>query len=134
MNPKDIYNVEAALKKLANSPMLPYNKAKVRQYFDEKVAQGVKRTSYPYVLRILIRLGESFPLKKFEDLSKEEVISFFNGLKPEKRILKTWYGPVIEIPIEAYSENTQWQMKAAVKTFYKWLFEKESHEAAPDAV
>lgn len=134
MNIKDIYNVESALKKLANSSMLPYNKAKIREYFDEKVAQGVKRTSYPYVLRILIRLGIALQDKKFEEVSKSEMVSFFTNLKPENRILKTKNGAVIEIPIETYSENTLWQLKAAVKTFYRWLLAKDTDEPAPEAV
>jgi len=134
MNTKDNYNVESALKKLANSRLLPYNKRKVLEYFEEKVAQGVKKTSYPYVIRILVRLGEAFSKKKFEAISKTEMVSFFNNLKPEDRILKTLHGAVIRIPIEAYSENTLWQMKAAVKTFYRWLFDKESDDTPPESV
>lgn len=131
---KDEYNLQFTLNRLSNSPMLAHNKRKIQEYFNEKVAQGIKKTSYSYVLRILIELGEHFEAKKFEDVSKQEMISFFNNLKPKDKVLKTRHGAVVTIPIESYSESTLWQYKASVKTFYKWLLGKESDEAPPEAV
>ena len=131
---KDEYNLEFSLNRLKNCSMLAYNKSKVLEYFEEKVARGVKKTSYSQVLRILIELGLCFSSKKFEDISKQEMISFFNNLKPKDKVLKTRCGPIVRIPIESYSESTLWQYKAAVKTFYKWLFGKEADEAPPEAV
>ncbi len=131
---KDDYNLEYTLKRLKNSSMLACNKSRVLEYFEEKVARGIKKTSYTPVLRILIELSETFPKKKFEAISKQEMISFFNNLKPKDKVLKTRNGAKVVIPIESYSENTLWQYKASVKTFYTWLFNTESDEAPPEAV
>ncbi|MEK6942132.1 MAG: hypothetical protein AABW85_04720 [archaeon] len=54
---KDEYNLNHTLNRLNNSGMLPYNKSKALEFYNEKVAQGIKKTSYTYVLRILIELG-----------------------------------------------------------------------------
>ncbi len=62
------------------------------------------------------------------------MVSFFNNLKPKDKVLKTRHGATVTIPIEAYSENTLWQYKASVKTFYKWVFGRESDETPPDCV
>jgi len=51
---KDERDLEFTLNRLSNSPMLAHNKRKIQEYFNEKVAQGIKKTSYTYVLRILI--------------------------------------------------------------------------------
>jgi len=131
---KDEYNLNHTLNRLNNSGMLPYNKSKALEFYNEKVAQGIKKTSYTYVLRILIELGEHFKDKKFEDIPKSEMVSFFNNLKPKDKVLKTRCGPIVTIPIESYSESTLWQYKAAVKMFYKWLFGKENDETPPEAV
>ena len=131
---KDDYNLNYTLKRLKNSSMLPHNRRKATEYYEEKIAQGARKISYSYVLRILIELGEAFKAKKFEDISKQELISFFNNLKPKDNVLKTRHGAIITIPIESYSKNTLWQYKASVKTFYRWLFGKESDETPPEAV
>lgn len=94
--------------------------------YNEKVANGVKKTSYAFVLRVLIRLGEAFPQKKFEVVSKPEMVSFINNLKPEKHVLPQRHGGFIEFEARPFSESTLWQYKAAVKTFYRWLFGVEN--------
>ncbi len=134
MKTKDEYSLEFYLKKLSNSAMLPYNKRKIQEYYNEKIANGVKKTSYILVLRIMTRLGEAFTAKKFEDITKGEMVSFFNEMKPGKHSLTTKDGVVIEFPAKPFSENTMWQYKALVKTFYNWLFGKESDETPPEAV
>jgi integrase len=131
---KDDYNLNYTIERLKNSSMLPHNRRKATEYYEEKIAQGARKISYSYVLRILIELGEAFKAKKFEDISKQELISFFNNLKPKDNVLKTRHGAVITIPIKSYSKNTLWQYKASVKTFYRWLFGKESDETPPEAV
>lgn len=131
---KDEYNLAYTLNRLANSSMLEHNKGKIQEYFNEKVAQGVKKTSYSYVLRTLIDLGEHFSDKKLESVSKQEMIAYFNDLKPKEKVLKTRHGAIVKVPIESYSESTLWQYKASVKTFYKWLPGKENDEAPPEAV
>ncbi len=131
---KDVHNLEFTLNRLANSPMLAYNKGKISEYFEEKAAQGVKKTSYYYVLRILIELGEHIRDKRFEEVSGPEMIAFFNNLKPKDKVLKAKNGGIFRMKIEEYSENTLWQYKASVRTFYCWLFKKPSDEAPPEAV
>jgi len=131
---KDEYNLNHTLNRLNNSGMLPYNKSKALEFYNEKVAQGIKKTSYTYVLRILVELGEHFKDKTFEEIPKSEMVSFFNNLKPKDKVLRTRCGPIVTIPIESYSESTLWQYKAAVKMFYKWLFGKENDETPPEAV
>jgi integrase/recombinase XerD len=131
---KDVSNLEHTLKRLHNSHMLPHNKDKIFEYFNEKVANGVKKTSYAFVLRVLIRLGDAFPSKKFEGVSKPEMVSFINDLKPEKHVLPQRHGGLIEFDARPFSESTLWQYKVSIKTFYRWLFGVASNETAPDAV
>jgi len=134
MRTKDEHSLKLCIEKLSNSPMLPHNKSKILEYYNEKVANGVKKTSYICVLRILRRLGEHIKDKKFEDLTKKEMVSFINGLKPCEHILPTRHGKVLNFKTRPYSEKTLWQYKASIKTFYRWLFDIGPTDTPPEAV
>ena len=134
MYTKDEHSLELVLKKLENSPMLPYNKSRILDYYNEKIANGVKKISYIPVIRILTRLAEYIGSKRFEDLSKTEIVSFVNGLQPCEHILHTKHGKILQFKTRPYSVKTLWQYKAAIKTFYRWLFEIGSTDTPPEAV
>ena len=134
MQPKDEHSIKLVLEKLEKSPMLPHNKRKIKEYFDEKVANGVKKTSYTSVVRILTRLAEHFKKKKFEDVTKQEMVSFIKDLKPSKHIFTTKHGKVIKFKTRPFSEKTLWQYKASIKTFYRWLFGMGPTDTPPEAV
>lgn len=126
--------VDSSLKKIQDSAMLPYNKSKILEYYNERTAKGVKRISNLPVFTVLFSLGLAFKEKRFDDISKLEMIAFFNNLKPKERIFPTRGGVIVRKEIFEFSEHTFWIYKNNVKTFYRWLFSKESDDAAPDAV
>lgn len=131
---KDLESLNHYLEKLNNSPMLPHNKTKILEYYNEKVANGVKKISYTSVIRTLTLLSEAFKDKKFEDATKQEMVEYINNLKPGKRVLHTRHGKVLEFKPRPFSEKTLWQYKATIKTFYRWLFGIGPTDTAPDAV
>jgi hypothetical protein len=62
---------------------------------------------------------EAFPQKRLEEISKQEMVSFINNLKPEKHVLPQRHGGFIEFKPRPFSESTLWQYKASIKTFYR---------------
>lgn len=110
------------LKKSTN--ISPENRKLILNYYNEKIASGMKPRSMHYKLIILTRLGESIS-KNFKELKKEELIEFFNELKPKDKVIvrgKKEY----RIPIKEYAEVTIWLYKQSVKAFWRWMYEQDN--------
>lgn len=113
------------LEKVKNSDKISQeNKKLILNYYNEKIASGgIKPRSMHYKLKILSRLGEAIN-KNFKDLTKEELIQFFNELTPQDKVMRKG-DKEYRTPIREYSEMSLWLYKQSIKAFWRWLFEND---------
>ena len=105
--------VKIYLARIGESPkILDANKSDILKYYNQRSSNGVALGSNRYVLFILWRLGE-FLQKPFRESSADELMAFFCELKPTV---------INGVAGESYSPRTLWTYKAAVKSYWKWLF------------
>ncbi len=105
--------------------LLEVNKKDIVKYYQVRASNGIAIGSNRYPLFVLLRLGETLD-KPFREATSDDLMAFFNELKPLSNNGKS---------MDAYAPKTVWTYKAAVKTFWKWLygFNKKSREC-PKAV
>jgi len=122
MNIKDEQNAKYLLNKVTNSSKaLPSNKDLIFKYYNESLASGQKLASIVNYLKVLSRLTE-FVDKPYKEVSREELIIFFNNLKPLPVVLRTPTN-TFTYDVKEYSPQTVMRYKTNVKTFFRWLFE-----------
>lgn len=118
---KDEADAQFLLNKIRSSSGLDCNKDLVFRFYNEKLASGLKKASLVNSLKVLSRLIDFFG-GPFKDVSKDELIVFFNELKPLKMKLQT-KTYTFNFDVKEYSPHTLMRYKTNVKTFWKWLFE-----------
>jgi len=116
----DERNAKHLLKKIQNTTALEANKQIVINYYNEKLAGGMKQGSLVNSLKILSRVIACIN-KPLVEIQKEELIAFFNNLKPDFAPLVTAAGTLYKNSKNEYSLTTSLRMKTQVKTFWKWL-------------
>lgn len=120
----DDRNAQNLLNKITNSgKALDCNKQLLFKFYNERLASGIKKGSLVNSLKILSRIVECID-KPFKDVSKEELITFFNDLKPLKVELVT-PNHIFVRDVGEYSPQTIMRYKHNVKTFWNWLFEND---------
>ena len=116
-------NIEDLLNSIKAAPNLnEANKSTIMRFYYEKLATGsMKKTTLNYKLKFIKRLAEALN-KDFEEMTREDLIQFFNTLKPQPKTPKL-NGTTLNIEIGEYSQYTVWLYKQVAKSFFKWLYE-----------
>ena len=121
MNIKDEQNAKYLLNKVTNSSKaLQCNKDLIFKYYNESLASGQKLASIVNYLKVLSRLTE-FVDKPYKEVSREELIVFFNNLKPLPVVLHT-PTHTFTYDVKEYSPQTVMRYKTNVKTFFPLAF------------
>ena len=123
---KDEKNLQYTLSQINSIDMLESNRNAIINYFNEKSITGINKNSLIPCMRTLQRIATDNNLKekKFEDINSQELVNFFNNLKPLPNNLSK------KSEIE-YSPRTMWLFQSSIKSFLQWSMKTET---APEAV
>lgn len=113
-------NISYILNKLENADCHKENIKVVVKFCEEKLASDFKTGSVVNTLKVISRIVLAFN-KPFTEITKEDLVAFFNTLKPDYVGFRLPNGEYYKNEKEEYSDVTVIRMKGQTKTFWKWL-------------
>lgn len=108
----EIYNYEkklSILERIKNSSIAQENKAKILEFYQELLAEGLSQARIIKYLDTLERIARTLN-KPFEKVVKEGVAELIRGIE-----------------VRSYSEWTKHDYKVILKIFFRWLRKTEDY-------
>jgi len=119
----DVVALERYFKEIEESDIPKENKESIKKFFREEKVKGIKESTLRSKVYTLIRLIVMFPDKRLSEMTKDDLVTFFNDVKPRSHSNNR------DRARKEFSKTTMILHKINVKNFFKWLYRGKDYPA-----